>query len=316
MNELDNAIIKTLVWFDLFDFPLTSREIHRHLWQHKADLSEVESSLQNSEELNKRIESSEAFFFLKGRNDTVRARKTRYTYAERKFKRALRVSKILSFIPWIKMISVCNTLGISNAKDDSDIDLFIITEHGRIWLTRFFVVAPLRALRLRPRLKRFGDARENRKDKIDASFYITDTDFDLRSIAIPDDIYLAYWINTIVPIYNKNQTYEKFIQRNSWTQSYVPNEIPYIPAYRRRINPPHPWIHEIISMFDAKYQERLAERFEMRIMPEKLKKMGKDSTSAVVISDTMLKFHDQDRREDYKERWTQRTRSVIQNQLA
>ncbi len=213
------------------------------------------------------------------------------------------------------MISVCNTLGISNAKDDSDIDLFIITENGRIWITRFFVVAPLRVLRLRPRLKRFGDARENRKDKIDASFYITDTDCDLRAIAIPDDIYLAYWISTIVPIYNKNQTYEKFVQRNSWTQSYVPNEISYIPAYRRRINPPPTWVHGMMSIFDAKYQERLARWFEMRIMPEKLKKMGKDSTNAVVISDTMLKFHDQDRRKRYKELWAQRTQSVIQNQF-
>ena len=39
---------------------------------------------------------------------------------------------------------------------------------------------------------------------------------DLSKIAIKNDIYLSYWIYSLKPIINRNNTYEKFIEVNSW----------------------------------------------------------------------------------------------------
>ncbi len=313
-TELESAILKTISWFDLFDYPLTSREIHQYLWKNESKFHEVEKALVESDSLKRKLSSKEAFYFLNGR-DTVKTRKSRYVYAERKFKKALRICRIFTMLPWIKMIAICNTLGISNARDESDIDLFIIVSQNRIWATRFCVVGFLRVFGLRPLLNRFGSKREYRKDKIDASFYATENELNLQSVAINDgeDIYLAYWIHSLVPIYDVDKTYKRFMEFNSWTRSFIPNSINHIPSYRRRLSCPSKFTHSVISLITGNMFEKFAKWTELKIMPEKLKKMGEENTSSVVISETMLKFHDQDRREYYKRQWLKKISDITKN---
>ncbi len=38
----------------------------------------------------------------------------------------------------------------------------------------------------------------------------------LEHIAIKDDIYLAFWIEYMIPLYNQGQTYETFLEANTW----------------------------------------------------------------------------------------------------
>lgn len=94
---------------------------------------------------------------------------------------------------------------------DSDIDLFIITRPHMIWFVRFFVTLFL----WKKSVWRKGkDIREN----FCLSFFITTEAMNLSKIAIKNDIYLYYWIYYLKPIYNKNNTYENFLNANSWVQ--------------------------------------------------------------------------------------------------
>jgi hypothetical protein len=43
----------------------------------------------------------------------------------------------------------------------------------------------------------------------------------------------------------------------------------------------------------------------MKVMPSKLKEMA-NKDSRVITSDSILKFHENDRREEYKNKWIQR----------
>jgi len=109
------------------------------------------------------------------------------------------------------MIAIVNSLSMYATHQDSDIDLFIITRPHMLWFVRFFVTLVLWHGRV---WRRNDDVAGN----FCLSFFITTEAMDLSKIAIENDIYLYYWIYYLKPLYNRNNTYEKFIEVNSWIQ--------------------------------------------------------------------------------------------------
>lgn len=117
----------------------------------------------------------------------------------------------LAWIPGIEMIAIGNSLSMYATHQDSDIDLFIITQPHMLWFVRFFVTLFL----WKKSVWRKGkDIREN----FCLWFFISTESVNLSKIAIKDDIYLYYWIYYLKPIYNRNNTYENFLNSNNWVQ--------------------------------------------------------------------------------------------------
>lgn len=310
-SNLQSSIFKTLAWFDLFNFPLTAKEIHQYLWSHFTEVSRDRPvsylDIVNTLKTLPGIMRHEGFYCVFGRSAIIQTRKERYIYAERKFKRVLKIVRILRLLPWIKYIGVCNTLGYSNAADDADIDLFIITQKNRVWTTRLFVVGFLRIFHLRPLLKRTGKDHDDRRDKIDANFFIDETALNLESIALPGiDIYLSYWINLLIPLYDVDHYAKKLRTENTWTKSYLPNAIPYQPSYRRNI---HATILTRCFTILSIIPESVARWPQMVIMPGFLKELAQKKSTAVIITHNMLKFHDLDKREEYRSKWKMQNES-------
>jgi hypothetical protein len=110
------------------------------------------------------------------------------------------------------MIAVCNSLAFYATHEDSDIDLFIITQEKRLWIVRSLMTLIFFTLGV---WRKGSDIREH----FCLSFFITKKAMDLRSIAIEDDIYLLGWIKTLKPILNHNDTYDEFLKANhEWVQ--------------------------------------------------------------------------------------------------
>ncbi len=64
MTSLERRILETVVYFDIFDYPLRANEICKWLYKEKATLENVVSALGNSEFLKEKLSSSDGFFFL------------------------------------------------------------------------------------------------------------------------------------------------------------------------------------------------------------------------------------------------------------
>ena len=154
-TSLEQSIIKTLAFFDIFDYQLTLTEIWKWLYkpggpQEKIELSQIKKILETSEWLSKRVAKVEGFYALVGRESTYLIRKRHNNLAEHKFQRVLWLVRFFKYLPFIKMIAICNSLAYSNTREESDIDLFIIAAHGRMWLVRFFTIALVKILHFRP----------------------------------------------------------------------------------------------------------------------------------------------------------------------
>ena len=125
------------------------------------------------------------------------------------FERAQRYIDKLSWIPGIQMISIVNSLSMYATHEDSDIDLFIVTERGMIWIVRLLVTLTLS----RHGVWRHG---EDIAGNLCLSFFVTTDGISLQDIRIDDDVYLYYWIYYMKPIVARGDIYDRFLTTNSW----------------------------------------------------------------------------------------------------
>ncbi len=303
---LKKAIQEVIVFFDLFNYPLTIFEIWKYL-RIKCNLNDIvaiEEGLKN----DPIIESKNGFYFLQGRVININIRNKRYNYTHRKFKRAMRIARIFRFIPWIKMMAVVNIIGSHNLSDDSDIDFFIITQKKRIWLTRFFCILIIKILGLRPKP-------DNMRDKICLSFFVSENFLNLKKLMLKEDvlgdngfdIYFVYWLAGLTPIYERGGMYKKFIQANDWLKNYLPNwQSAKITSNRFEKGK---WQNiGNNKLFDL--LEKISEKYQLKIMPEKIKKKTGKNTF-VVLGDDIIKTHINDRREKYYRQFYSRLNSRI-----
>lgn len=301
---MHRAILSTLAYFDLFDFPLTSWEVWKYLYGMKAEYLSVLNAL--DEMLARgRIETQKGFYFLKGRGGLCNLRLHRYLIAEKKYQRAKSICKILSMIPFVRFIGIINTLSYSNAREESDIDILILVDQKRLWLARFIAVSFLSIFHFRPDGQR-------RANTICLNFFVTIDGMNFVSIALkPKDIHLAHIIMQMVPIYDENMFGEKFFQENIWAKEIFPNNFQmrllreravHLGVFSRCVKKV---LECILSLVPKNACDTVCKKIQMFIMPKILKDRANKDTR-VVFNDHILKFHVKDRREEYRKLWLER----------
>ena len=289
-EQIQEAIISVVVFFDLFDYPLTNYEIWKYL-DYRLSLLKIDESLTYLKSLNE-LDSKDGLFFLKNRSEIIISRQKRHNYTQRKIKIAKRFSKIFSLLPWVKTVILSNSIGQFNLRDGSDIDFFIICSPRRIWLTRFFCAGVAALLNSRPKLK-------NKRDKICLSFYITTDNLNLDSLKLPGgDPYFFYWLRSFILLYNKDGVYEKFLAANNLVISNECNGIYFEKERDVKQN-------IIISQF-----EKIIKTIQYIIMSPALKKAINNSIG-VVVNDNILKLYLFDNRREYAKKYGNRLEQII-----
>ncbi|MDO8592221.1 MAG: hypothetical protein Q7R92_00440 [bacterium] len=320
-NELKEAIVKTVAYFDMFDWPLTSLEIWLNL-EVKCGLLEMMEALEQKDTrcpLDTECPKN-GFYFLAGRSEIILERLRRYNFTDRKFKRALRAARLFKFIPWVKLVAAANLFGDHNLKDGSDIDLFIITAKNRLWISRWFCVGLVKFLRWRPDL-----AKGIYRDRICLSFFISEAALELSAVRLgqkknppcppllkgaEQDIHFAHWLIGLKPIYEKEPgIYQKFIFANGWLKQSFPNWRPPIMASRGRIkNGASGFYGDLLEMFLGGLEPQF-KKLQIRIMPRRVKELMNQGTN-VIVNDEIIKTHVNDRREEYRERYEKKINSL------
>ncbi|KKQ55812.1 MAG: hypothetical protein US74_C0023G0038 [Parcubacteria group bacterium GW2011_GWA2_38_13] len=295
------SIISTIAYFDIFDYPLTAWEIWKYLYGVRAQYIDIVNKLDDLASEGG-IETRNGFYFLPKRNAIVNVRLERYLIAEKKYKKAKRILKIISCMPFIRSICIMNTLSYDNASATSDIDIMLMVEPKKLWLARFFCVSFLRIFNLRPN-------EEKRADTICLNFIVGTDGLDFSEIALkPEDAHFAHIVSRAVPVYDEKNYYNDFFLKNKWIFGIFPNTFPMDVSSRRKIR-----IYTlgrflkkiaelVLFVFSKNILDLWAKKIQMKIMPEALRGSANKNTN-VVFSSTILKFHVKDRREEYNRRW-------------
>lgn len=215
-TSLEKAILKTLVYASIFDCPLTLDEIHRYLiGNKKISKNVVRAALQK---LSTQVFFHEGFYTLSKTRLLIQQRIKRKYISNKKYLHAKNVGKLLSFISLVQFIGISGTVAALNAKEDDDIDFFVITKKNTLWLTRLFLVILLQVLGARRRR-----LQKNVADTICLNMFV-----DGQNLLLPKDrhdIYTAHEIVQMLPVFDRDNTYNRFLHANKWVRKYLANSI-------------------------------------------------------------------------------------------
>ncbi len=216
-SGLQRKILKTLVYSDIFDYPLTVREMAHYLISDtKIGDKVIQKHLKVLTDA-KQIYTDGDFYFFKNRNNIVELRKQREEWSKEKWEIARKTASKLKMIPTVKMIGVTGALAMGNCKKDDDVDLLIITSRNSLWLTRLLLVLSAPFLGINRRKP--NDLNIN--NKICFNLFLDEDHLKIE----PENLFLAHEIAQVKVIYDKDDIYEKFMQENKWVRNFLPNNV-------------------------------------------------------------------------------------------
>lgn len=258
--ELRSSEISSLIYHDIFDYPLTSSELIR--WKLKLKLKLKRKVV---------VSKNEDFFFLKGKGKIIEKRLKNERYSKQKLILAKKGALILKIIPTVKLIALTGALAMNNADKNSDIDLLIVTKNKYLWTTRLISYLVLFIFGLKVRKPKDN----NQKDKLCLNMWLDENDLVWNKK--DRNIYSAHEIGQITPLINKSNTYEKLLKQNSWILDYWPNVVSINRKLRIKSNK---------NTKDGSIIEKLAFKFQYLYMKNKI--------SREVITPTRAVFHPND----------------------
>ena len=262
-NSIADSIYKTLIYADIFDYPLTKEEIWRFF------ICEKPVSQKQIENMLVSFDSKHGYFYLKKRGHIVVQRKIKERESQKKLQIVKRISSLLSIIPSVYLIGISGNLSMNNAEKKDDIDIFIITKSGVLWSTRLLIILFLRII---------GKHRKKLDKHVENKICINML-IDEKAIIIPfsrRDLYTAHEVIQMKPIFVRGDSYKRFIAVNSWVRKFLPNSIEKVMNYELKINEGH----------KKSLIEFLAKKVQFWYM--------KKNITSEIVSDTILAFHPRD----------------------
>ncbi len=225
MNEVQLSVLRVLLYFDNFAHPLTPAELF--------DLLEIPTDYElfrnDLEGLIRRgyVAQASGFCFIPGRKASIEARLGKMKKAEKYLKVAFRFSRLIFRHPFVRAVFITGSLSKRSVTRKDDIDFFVITEPGRLWICKTLLMIFKKVFLL------------NSKKYFCINYFI-----DSDNLEIPDrNFFTAVELVYLRPLQNP-ALYMEFMSRNSWIHDFFPNKILH-PDGCMSIN--DPWIKKGIE---------------------------------------------------------------------
>ncbi|HCI58614.1 MAG TPA: nucleotidyltransferase [Bacteroidetes bacterium] len=202
--EIRLSILKVLAYFKIFEHPLKLREI--------AALCNI--SVQETEQNLSFLIEDEMIFDFEQYYSTSRnvaqysgLRKVKEAEAEKYFIKLKKYAKLLATFPFVRGIAVSGSLSKGVMNPDGDIDYFIITKPGRLWICRTLMI-------LFKKLFLF-----NSKRYFCVNYFVDENNLQIRD----KNIFTATEFVHLIPVFEHSCILNVFLFQNNWVHKYYPN---------------------------------------------------------------------------------------------
>jgi hypothetical protein len=199
-----DALLATVLYADVFDYALTRTELHRYFIGLPATQAEIDCLLSNID-AQLPISVRGQFITMAGRENLISVRQKREKVAEGLWRQALQSKTTLAALPFVRMVAITGALAMNNTDPGSDIDLFIVTSPGRLWLARAFVIGVVKLAALRGAT-------------LCPNYLVTE-----RALMVRDrNIFTAHELHQMTPILGYS-LYRHMMSINNWASDFLPN---------------------------------------------------------------------------------------------
>jgi hypothetical protein len=203
--HLETEVLKTLLYYDIWSHPLTERELFQFLGVNSMTPQRFHTELVRQS--GNTIMAHQGYYFVKGKTPAVvTVRQERERHARRLWIIARLVTHIIKRFPFVRGVFVSGDLSKNATHAQSDIDFFIITEPGRLWIARTLLI-------LFKKIVFF-----NRKKFFCLNYFTTTK----RLTHTERNIYQATEVATLKPTFNR-ALFLQYMEANRWVNSFFPN---------------------------------------------------------------------------------------------
>ncbi|MBX4186900.1 MAG: nucleotidyltransferase domain-containing protein [Candidatus Doudnabacteria bacterium] len=214
--KIQQEILSTLAFFSLYDLPISSKRVQELLPGSIVDLSAVETVLEILAADNKIYKTGNLYSLQAWKADDLRGRSVEIS---KKWHKIDRYFNWLALLPFVRMVSVVNSLALGTADADSDIDFFVITEKNRLYFVRSIIILLFRLLGV-------YKTKHKIKDRFCFGFFVSRDNLNLEPLMLkPADPYFINWLASMRPVLG-GQEYWHLMQANNWLLNQMPNFIP------------------------------------------------------------------------------------------
>jgi hypothetical protein len=282
-RDLELAVLRAVVYADLFDAPLSLAELLRALPGCATDAAGLSAVLREPF-LTSRLEQRRGLVFLRGRGEVVARRQRARRRTEALVERHRGLLRLMAHLPFVRLLAFSGGTSHKNSVSGEDIDLFVVSAPGRSWLT--FALFSL-ATRL---------AGERR---VMCFNYIVDE----RHLRVPNagDLFTAHQLVCLKPLRGRRLA-QRLLDENPWARQLYPNASALEPA-------------DVIAGESSRWQRAvelglgplwwLGEHLSRGALGRRLRKKI-DATADVVLAPGLLKLHYADHRMPTARRFRQR----------
>jgi hypothetical protein len=211
MRPFHSDILRSLLYYDLWHYPLTAKELYMFLSTPIASFDEFQSVLAEHGAGSNVVER-DGYFSVRGSKQEIAAERLAREENAKKFWRRARIStQIIKRCPFVRGLLISGDLSKNSTSDESDVDFFIITEPGRLWIARALLIAFKKIFLL------------NSKKYFCLNYFAAADSLELDG----HNMFLAAEIAHLKPVFNSS-IYKTYMEANTWIYQYFPNLDPHL----------------------------------------------------------------------------------------
>lgn len=195
--------LKTILYFSIFQYPLTKEEIHSY--NNHDDFSTTQAELDYLVAQKVTLQR-DGFYVYPDNLQSIAKRLKGNLEAKKALIIAKKRAAFISKFPYVKAVGVSGSLSKGYYDDESDIDFFIITKHSKLWICRTFLILYKKIFLL------------NSRKYFCTNYFISENHLEIEE----QNRFTATELKTLIPLQGK-EVFEAFFKENNWVSGYFSN---------------------------------------------------------------------------------------------
>ena len=206
-TNLKVHVLKTLLYYDIFNYPLKSKEVFHFLGTNSITEEHVHRTLDTlaNEVLIYRFGN---LYSLNPNETNIKRRVRGNNEAEKCLLVAQKKAKLISKFPFVRGVLASGSLSKGYMDEKSDIDFFIITAPRRLWIARTLLVLYKRLF--------LGGSHKH----FCVNYFVDEDHLEIEE----KNLFTATELATVIPLYG-SELYSKLIETNDWLKGFFPNHV-------------------------------------------------------------------------------------------